>query len=261
MLLPWLRLESVVAFAAIARPEEGLLVSLPLNPGKRKDSLGNCCSRPDFLDLPPEALRRFNDIAREIACSGGSILFREGGPTDAIYVVSTGLVKLFAATSDGRRMILKIAKLGDVLGLSAMLNGVPHEVTAETLGPCHFKHVSQSMFLSFLEEHTGAAYTAARMLAKEHHELVFRVRHMGLSRTVAGRIAHILVDFASSEGSSKLASSFPMVLTHAEVASLAGASRETVTRLLNQFERDGIIARNNAAIRILKPAVLKQLAY
>jgi CRP/FNR family cyclic AMP-dependent transcriptional regulator len=52
-----------------------------------------------------------------------------------------------------------------------------------------------------------------------------------------------------------------MVLTHAELACLAGTSRETVTRLLNMFERDGIISRDNSIITIAQISQLEQLAH
>ena len=52
---------------------------------------------------------------------------------------------------------------------------------------------------------------------------------------------------------------FTMALTHEELANMAGTSRETVTRLLNQFERDDLIARHGATISILQPAEMEQI--
>jgi CRP/FNR family transcriptional regulator len=215
---------------------------------------------PDFLNLTIGAREHFDNIAQRVAHSGGSIVFKEGGPAEGIYVVCTGQVKLFATSSDGHTMILKIARLGDVLGLSAALNGLPYEVTAKTLSPCNFKHIGQRPFLGFLEAYAEAGYTAALILAREHREMVLGARRLVLSPTAASRIAQILIEFADSEGKRKPASSFPMVLTHAELASLVGASRETVTRLLNQFERDGIISRLDSTFTILRRSQLERLA-
>ncbi len=254
---------SGISFEIIAT--RGQYEEMPMSlSGKSVEREAFCVKQPpllDFLNLPSGAGEHFNSIAQQTVHSSGSIVFKEGGPAEDIYVICAGMVKLFTTASDGHKVILKIAKLGDVLGLSAMLNDLPYDVTAQTLIPCHFQRVGQHGFLHFLKTHAEAAYTAARMLAKEHRELVSGTRRLGLSHSAAARVAHILVDFASSEGSTKLAPCFPMVLTHAELASLAVASRETVTRLLNQFERDGIISRDDSMITILKPAQLKQLAH
>jgi CRP/FNR family transcriptional regulator len=157
-------------------------------------------------------------------------------------------------------MILKIANPGDVLGLSAMLTELPYEVTAKTLGPCDFKQIGRTAFLTFLEAYAQAGYTTALTLAKEHREVFFSARRLGLSPSVPSRIAQILLGFAQSDKRER-APSFRMMLNHGELASLAGTSRETATRLLNQLERDGVIARANAIITILRLRQLEQLAH
>jgi len=158
-------------------------------------------------------------------------------------------------------MILKIARPGDVLGLSALLNDLPHEVTAKTLVPCDFQHISQPLFLNFLGEHTEAGYVTAVTLAKEHREAFLGTRRLALSSPASARIAKVLIEFARRESTGGATPCFPLQLTHAELASLAGTSRETATRLLNQFERDGIIYRENLTIKIVRLSQLEQLAH
>ncbi len=235
-------------------------MSLSGSPSSRKLARCKPSAKPDFLNLTKGALDHFNNLARKIAHSGGSIVFKEGGPADGIYVLCDGEVKLYATSPNGRTMILKIARIGDVLGLSATLNDLPHEVTAETLSPCNFKHLSQDLFLSFLQEHAEAGYTAALTLAKEHRQVVLGARRLALSPSAATRIAQILIEFAGLDVTRKPTSRFPMVLTHAELASLISASRETVTRVLNQLERDGIISRADSAVTILRRSQLEKLA-
>jgi CRP/FNR family transcriptional regulator, cyclic AMP receptor protein len=218
------------------------------------------CVGSHFLNLKDKVLDHFNDIAHYIAHSGGSVVFKEGGPADGIYVVCAGDVKLYASSTDGHRLTLKLAKCGDVLGLSAALNNLPYEVTAQTLGPCRFKHVGRHAFLSFLRAHAEAAYAAALTLAREHREVTLGTRRLVLLPTASARLSQILIEFAELEATRKQPSSFPILLTHAELGSLTGASRETITRLLNRFERDGIIVRDDSMITILKPTELKQLA-
>jgi CRP/FNR family cyclic AMP-dependent transcriptional regulator len=94
----------------------------------------------------------------------------------------------------------------------------------------------------------------------QHREVALGTRRLVLLPTAAARLSQILIESADLAATRKRPSSFPMLLTHAELGSLADASRETIIRLLNQFERDGIIFRDDSMITILKPIELKQLA-
>jgi CRP/FNR family transcriptional regulator, cyclic AMP receptor protein len=216
--------------------------------------------RPSYFALTGAELEHFLDIARDISHPGSSVIFREGDPATGIYLICKGQVKLTAESDDRHKMILKIAKPGDVLGLSAMLNDLPYEVTAETLVPSNFKHVGQQAFLDFIRSSSEAGYATALALAKEHREVFLGARRLALSSSASSRIAHVLIEFLQPESAYGPTPSFNLMLTHAELASLAGTSRETVTRLLNQFERDGIINRNNSIVTVVELSRLEQLA-
>jgi CRP/FNR family transcriptional regulator len=213
-----------------------------------------------FAELTNGALEHFKNITRQVTYPGGSIVFREGQPVAEVYLLSEGQVKLIAKSAAGHTMIAKIARPGDVLGLSAMLNGLPHEVTAETLCTCIFKHIDGSVFLSFLQNYAEAGYLAALVLAKEHREIFLGARRLALSSSATARIAQILIGFADSEAPAASSPSFYLTLSHAELASLGGVSRETVTRFLNRLERDGVILRDDSNLTILQRSQLEEFA-
>lgn len=235
-------------------------MSLPDTPVYQRSCRELPTAWPNFLNLTDKTLKHLDNIARQIARSAGSVLFREGDPADGIYIVCDGEVKLFANSTDGRTMVFKIARLGDVLGLSAALTELPYEVTAETLGPCNLKHISQYVFLSFIKAYAEAGYAAAVTLAQEHRNVVLEAPRLSLSLSAPARIARVLLEFANSKAAIQPTSTFSMVLTHAELASLAGTSRETVTRLLNQLERDGVISRDDSNLTLLQRSQLEKLA-
>ena len=78
----------------------------------------------------------------------GAKLFSEGDAARNVFVICFGQVKISSTSRDGKTMILKIAGPGDVMGLSAVLANVPHEVTAEAIEPCQVKQLSASRNLS-----------------------------------------------------------------------------------------------------------------
>jgi CRP/FNR family transcriptional regulator, cyclic AMP receptor protein len=217
-------------------------------------------ARPSFLALTGAELEQFQSIAQEITHPAGAVIFSEGDAASGIYLVCSGQVKLTTTSEDHHRMILKIAQPGDLLGLSAMLNDLPYEVTAQTLVQSSFKYIARQQFLDFIRNSVKAGFATALALAKEHHEVFLGARRLALSPSATARIAHVLIEFLHSAGTQGSSHSFPLMLTHAELASLAGTSRETVTRLLNQFEREGIIARRDSTVTVMQLSHLEKLA-
>lgn len=220
-----------------------------------------CTERADriFCNLPDDAIERFDEIAMQISYPSRSIVFEEGQRAAGIFVICSGQIKLSATSRDGRTMILKIAVPGDVLGLTATLNDLPYEVTAETLEPCQVRSVRRRDFMEFLSQFGHVSRQAAQVIAHEYHEVFLDARRLALSGSAAGRLAQLLLDWARTSSCGKPEMRFTMALTHEELANMAGTSRETVTRLLNQFERDDLIARHGATISILQPEEMDRI--
>lgn len=234
-----------------------------ISPSARQvaDRCAQCTERADriFCNLPDDAIDRFDEIAMQIAYPSRSIVFEEGQRAAGIFVVCSGQIKLSATSRDGRTMILKIAIPGDVLGLTATLNDLPYEVTAETLEPCQIRSVRRRDFLEFLAQFGKVSRQAAQVIAREYHEVFLDARRLALSGSAAGRLAQLLLDWARTSSCGRPEMRFTMALTHEELANMAGTSRETVTRLLNQFERDELIERHGSAIVILHEAEMERL--
>src|SRR5271170_6759628 len=213
-----------------------------------------------FCNLDEAALRDFDQIGTHMKLPVRSIVFEENQRVSGVFVVCSGQLKLSAMSKDGRTMILRIAGPGDVLGLSATLNDLPHEVTAETLEPTQLKNVRRAEFLQFLEAHAEVGQKAAKTLAKEYHAVFLDARRLALSGSAAGKLAQLLLEWANTAACGKPELRFTMALTHEELANMAGTSRETVTRLLNQFERDHLIVRRGSSLTILDSPGLELLA-
>src|SRR5579863_8892129 len=94
-----------------------------------------------FKALPAEALADFERLLAPSAYPAGIVIFSETQPCDGIYVVLEGEVKLSINSADGRRLSLRIAKAGDVLGLSAAFSGTAYEMTADTIYPAKIAHI------------------------------------------------------------------------------------------------------------------------
>jgi len=229
-------------------------MSLNMSAGKCRD-----CHHHIFCNLHDRALRRFGEIGIAISFPGRSILFAENQRADGVFVVCNGQLKLSTISKEGRTMILRLAGPGDVLGLSATMGNLPHEVTAETLEPTRVKSLRKGAFLDLLEKHSEVGKNASKALAKEYHDVFLDARRLALSGSAAGRLAQLLIEWARTAPCGKPKLRFTMALTHEELSSMAGTSRETVTRLLNRFERDKLITRRGTSLTIVNPVNLAAL--
>jgi len=121
------------------------------------------------------------------------------------------------------------------------------------------KTVRKQEFVDFLGRHGIASMHAAQSLSAEYLTVFPRCKRLALSGSAAGRLARLLLDWGRNSANGKPEIRFTMALTHEEIANMAGTSRETVTRLLNQFRRDQWITNQRVQHDDVKPDQLERL--
>jgi CRP/FNR family transcriptional regulator len=205
-------------------------------------------------------LRRFDETGTRLAFPSRALIFEQSQCCHHVFLLRLGQVKLFSTSREGRIMIIRVGGPGDILGLNAALNDLPYEVSAETLEPSQLTGVRRGDLLWLLETCPEVGRKAAQVLANQYHELFLDTRRLALSGSASGRLARLLLDWAVPATSGTFPRRFTLVFTHEELAHMAGTSRETVTRILNRFERDRIVERQGALLVILDPVRLDKLA-
>lgn len=151
----------------------------------------SCELRPDrkFCDLPSDALRAFDSIKRIALFPRGATLFKEGEAPKGVFVLCDGRAKLSICSELGKKLMLRIAGPGELLGLSATLSGRSYEVTAETVDASQVVFIKRKELLRFLREYPGACMQVVGMLSGDLHTAYERVRSLGLGRTRKVRVA------------------------------------------------------------------------
>jgi CRP/FNR family transcriptional regulator, cyclic AMP receptor protein len=188
----------------------------------------------------------------------GTVLFREGDPCDAVFVVCSGRIKVSVTSREGRTMILRIADAGDVLGMSAALGDEPFEVTAESLEPSRVRVLNLKSLHHLLHQFSDASICAAKALAEDYKVAFDEARRFALPETPAGRLARLLLDWADeAKGRTP---TITMPLTHEELASMTATTRETITRTLSRFRKEKLISIRGVALTLLQPTALEQLS-
>jgi CRP/FNR family transcriptional regulator len=188
------------------------------------------------------------------------VLFQENTPGLEVFLLRSGWVKLSCTSRNDRTLLLKVARPGDILGLSAVLSRSRYEVTAETICPTTLRSVTRDSFRSFLVKHGEASLLVAQTLSEAYRATFLEVRRLALSESSAARLAGVLLEWATAESIGKPEMRLTMVLTHKELASLVGCARETVTRLLGQFRKQKLITIHGVSILIPFPEKLERIA-
>jgi CRP/FNR family cyclic AMP-dependent transcriptional regulator len=150
-----------------------------------------CELRPDrvFCDLPAEALTAFDSIKSVAQVPRGEVLFQEGRLPRGIFLLCDGRAKLSVCSETGKRLMVRVAGPGEVLGLSATMSGKPYEITAEVLDGAQIAFVKRKDLLKFLRDHSDACMQVVHLLSHDLHIAFDRVRTVGLTRTRRPRIA------------------------------------------------------------------------
>ncbi len=144
-----------------------------------------CDFRPDrlFCDMPAESLKAFDEIKSLASFPRSTVLFAEGRPVRGIYILCDGRAKLSICSDSGKRLTLRIAGPGEVLGLGATLSNSAYEVTAELLDNSQVVFVRRKELLKFLREHRTVCLEVVRMLSQDLHGAYERVRTIAMVRT------------------------------------------------------------------------------
>lgn len=149
--------------------------------------------RPEgpFCHLPDSTLHDLDLLKTAVLYRKGTNLFREGQPGQDIFVLDQGRVRLSVSSEAGKRLTLRIAGPGEILGLSAALAGTPHEMTAELLEDAQVATIKRKDLLRFLREHREACLQVVNLLSQDLHIAYDRVRSIGLARSRRSRASRV----------------------------------------------------------------------
>jgi len=203
-----------------------------------------------LCNLDSAAAKSFEAIKFPATYPAGALLFLEKQEPRGIYMLCEGQVKLSISSAGGKTLILRVAKAGEILGLTSTLSGRPYEVTAETLHPCQVAFVRREEFLSFVAKHPEAYKCVAAQLTTLYSDACEQLRTVGLSSSAPEKLARLLLDWATEGKQTKDGTQITIPLTHEEIAEFIGATRETVTRTLSDFKSRQLVSLKGSTLMI-----------
>jgi CRP/FNR family transcriptional regulator, cyclic AMP receptor protein len=216
---------------------------------------------PVFEALAPDDLQHVAEVAVPRSFPSGRVIFREGDNSDTCYVVRSGHARAVREHADGRTITLAHFGPGDIFGELAMFDDERRSATVETLDEVEAVAILGPDFRRLLRQHPDIAVKLVTALGRKLRDANERLTRQSF-QTVQSRVAVVLdglVRQAQSEGADDR--DVLVTITQADVAQLAGSSRESASRFLAVLERAGVVTQGRGRITVHDPAALANYVY
>ncbi|HEY78611.1 MAG TPA: Crp/Fnr family transcriptional regulator [Dehalococcoidia bacterium] len=206
-----------------------------------------------FPGLSTEELDSVKKLIFEKKVERGDIIVFEGDPPEALYFVSSGVVKMFRTSAEGKEQVLNIVRPGESFNDVPAFDGGLNLASAQAMGPVTLYGIPKHSLDLFLQEHPQVAVSVANVLAAQVRHLVSLVEDLSF-RPVVGRVAKVLLEYAG-DGTSP-----GQQLTQQDMAAMAGTAREVVSRSLKVLQSEGVIEIDRHRIVITDKEALRGIA-
>ncbi len=214
-----------------------------------------------FCKLSPESIGDLNSIRQNAFYLQGAMLFVEGEPPRGIFILCSGQAKLVASSKGGKTIGLRQVEVGEVLGLSSVIANGAYPVTAQTLAPSQVNFIPRNEFLRFLRDHADVSMRVAEHLSSELHKAWEQTRLLALAPSARAKLAQFFLAQATRQGRTTTEGIRVFLnMTHEEIAETIDMTRETVSRLLADFKRRGLIRVKGGVAVVLQPDALRALS-
>jgi CRP-like cAMP-binding protein len=216
---------------------------------------------PVFSTLVPADLERIAELAVPREFEPGQVVFREGDSSDTCYIVRSGRARAVREHSDGRIITLATFGPGDIFGELAMFEDERRSATVEAVEPTAAVAVLGPDMRRLMNEHPGIATRLVIALGRRLRESNERLSRQSF-QTVQSRVAVVLRDLVQQEIDEGAApTEVLLTTTQADLAQLAGSSRESASRFLAVLERAGVISQGRGRLTVHDPRALEQYVF
>lgn len=199
-----------------------------------------------FEGMSEDDLNALADLANVRTFPKNTIIISEGDDSDSMYLVLSGKVKVYLSDDEGKEIIINILGDGDYFGELALLDEAPRSASVMTLEDARLAVLSKTAFDECLKANPQIALQVIKGLSARLRNLTDNVKSLALM-DVYGRVARTLLEMAEDRGGVQVIS---QKLTQRDIASMVGASREMVSRILKDLALGGYITIENKTITI-----------
>ncbi|WP_460517900.1 Crp/Fnr family transcriptional regulator [Humibacter antri] len=213
-----------------------------------------------FADLSATELEAMDRMAPATLFRRGQLLYSQAQPVRSLFILKTGRVRIFRVAEDGKALTLAILEPGAVFGEMVLVGQRMYEGYAEAIDDALICQLSTADVERFLLADPRIAVRVAQILGQRVAELEDRLTDLAL-RPLQSRIAATLLNLTRqpSIGTGPFGRAPQVRLTHEQLASVIGATREATSRVLSDFAERGLIRQGRGRIIMADPVALRRI--
>lgn len=210
-----------------------------------------------FTCLSEVDREEFSKVIVEKRFKKKDMIFLPGDKGNKVYMLKAGVVKISKYSEGGKEIILGMVNPGEIFGEMALVADAPREFVAEAMMDCYVCIANREDFLKYLRRYPEMSMNITKIIGLKFKKLGQKVEDL-VFKNVYQRLAVLLLSLLESYGYDKNGKQYLYIkLTHYDIASLIGSTRETTTACLNEFKREGLIDFDGRRIVIIDPDGLK----
>jgi len=207
---------------------------------------------PLFSMLPEVQLQLLTQVLSRKAYPKNSTIIAAGDPTDAMYIVVSGRLKVIMSDKEGQEVILAILSQGEFFGEMGLIAQAPRSATVTTIEPCELLTITRTDFTKCLQGNFDLTMNVIRGLVKRLREADKKIGSLALM-DVYGRVARLLLEMAETIDGQKVVTK---KVSKRDIAKMIGASREMVSRVMKELQTSGRIEVRGREILLRDSLVL-----
>ena len=211
-------------------------------------------SVPLFSGVPEEQLRLLTTVVTRRSTTRGSIIMAAGDPTDSLYIILSGRLKVMMSDADGKEVILSILGPGEFFGEMGLIDDNPRSASVVAIEPCELLAITRRDFKKCMTDNAEMAVAVMRGLVRRLREADRKIGSLALL-DVYGRVARLLLDMAETVDGQKMVTKR---LPKQDIAKMIGASREMVSRVMKDLQVGGFIEMRGSTILLRDNIVLPE---
>jgi len=211
---------------------------------------------PVFRGLSEDSLNQVRKIAKDRFYDKGRIIFSEGDEGNGFYVVADGSVKIYKVSAEGKEHILHIYGPGSPFGEVPVFSGQKFPANAEALIKSHLLFFSRQTFVDLISKNPSLAMNMLAVLSMRLREFTIQIENLSL-KEVPGRLASHLIYLSDEQ---KTEDKVLLPVSKGQLASLLGTIPETLSRILNKMNSQGLLEVDGRSIKLLDTHGLRELA-
>ena len=212
-------------------------------------------SVPMFSGLQRDELLKFAELTRERTYPKGSVILFQGDPGDSLYVLRQGRAKVVLIGEDGREVILGVLEPGAHFGELALIDDQPRSAHVIAMEDSQLLILRREDFRRRVEANPTVAWALLTELSRRLRRADQKIGGLVLL-DVPGRISRLLLDLSAETSNGTI----EKPLTHQTIAQMIGASRETVSRAMKEFQEEGLIRVERRRIAVANRDALEKRA-